>query len=372
MAERLTPRRITTDYAIPPGETLAEILETRGMSQAEFSRRTARPLKTINEIVKGKVAITSGTAIQFERVLGLSATFWNDLETNYREDLARIDERKELEKQVEWLKEFPVREMRRYGLIKEARDKVVQLAELLSFFGVSSPEAWKRQWAVNTAQFRQSTAFEVSETALAVWLRWGEVDATEIQCEPFDEKKFRAVLGEARALTMEDPEVFVPALRELCARAGVAVVFTPELPKTRVSGATRWLSADKAVIQLSLRYKRDDTLWFSFFHEAAHILLHSRRRGHLDTDQGTGSATPQEEAQANRFASDCLIPPDDYQRIANSHRDNPAIIGRFAREIGIAPGIVVGRLQYDGLIGWNSPSGRLRRTLRWAEQQNPN
>src|SRR5260370_24021921 len=112
MAERPTQRRITTDYAIPPGETLAEILETRGMSQAEFSRRTARPLKTINEIVKGKVAITSGTAIQFERVLGLSATFWNDLETNYREDLARIDERKELEKQVDWLKEFPVREMR--------------------------------------------------------------------------------------------------------------------------------------------------------------------------------------------------------------------------------------------------------------------
>src|SRR5205085_1363980 len=142
------------------------------------------------EIIKGKSAITSGTAIQFERVLGLSATFWNDLEANYREDLARIDEREQLQRHVGWLREFPIREMRRYGLIKEATDKVVQLGELLSFFGVSSPEAWRRQWAVSTAQFRQSTAFEVSEAALAVWLRWGELDAAQIECAPFNEKRF--------------------------------------------------------------------------------------------------------------------------------------------------------------------------------------
>ena len=368
MADRPSPRRITTEYAIPPGETLAEILDDRGMSQAEFARRTARPLKTINEIVKGKAAITSGTALQFERVLGLTATFWNDLETNYREDVARIDERRELENHVDWLKEFPIREMRRFGLIKEARDKIGQLAELLSFFGVSNPEAWRRQWAVNTAQFRQSTAFQVSETSLAVWLRWGELDAARIVCEPFGELAFRAALEQARGLTTAEPEVFVPAVRSLCAKAGVAIVFTPELPRTRVSGASRWLSPVKAVIQLSLRYRRDDTLWFSFFHEAAHILLHGRRRGHLDTDHGTGSATPQEESEANRFASDYLIQPVDYQRIAESHHDNPAVIERFAREIGIAPGIVVGRLQYDGLIDWNSPCGRLRRPLRWTDE----
>ncbi len=367
MADRTVLRRIATDYAIAPGETLSEVLEDRGMSQAEFARRTARPLKTVNEIVKGKAAITPGTAIQFERVLGLPANFWSNLEANYRDDLARIDERRELEKQVDWLKQFPIREMLRYGLIEEAKDKVAQLAELLSFFGVSSPEAWKRQWAVNTAQFRQSTAFEVSEAALAVWLRWGEIAGNGMKCQPFDEQRFKTCLAEARSLTTADPEVFVPALQAICAAGGVAVVFTPELPKTRVSGATRWLAQEKAVIQLSLRYKRDDTLWFSFFHEAAHVLLHSRRRGHLDTDEGRGSATPQEESEANRFASDLLIPPDDYSRIAASHLNNAAVIRQFATEIGIAPGIVVGRLQYDGLIGWNSPCGRLRRPLRWSE-----
>src|SRR5437667_5627696 len=138
------PQRIPTDYSIPPGETLAEILEDRGMTQAEFARRTARPIKTINEIVKGKTAITPMTAIQFERVLGIPAAFWTTLEANHRADQARVDERKDLESHIEWSKQFPLKEMLRYGLIRESRDKVEQVSQLLAFFGVSSPDAWKR------------------------------------------------------------------------------------------------------------------------------------------------------------------------------------------------------------------------------------
>jgi HTH-type transcriptional regulator/antitoxin HigA len=361
-------RRTATDYAVVPGETLAEFLEDRGMSQAELARRTARPLKTINEIIKGKASITPETAIQLERVLGVTASFWNSLDANYREDLARLQERLRLERNVGWLDLFPIREMLGRGLLRERHDKPTQVAELLNFFGVSSPEAWNRQWAVTTPQFRQSTAFQVSETALAVWLRWGEVDGADIHCERFDEKRFETSLAKARRLTRETPDVFVPALQRCCAAAGAAVVFTPELPKTRVSGATRWLSPDKALIQLSLRYKRDDALWFSFFHEAGHVLLHGRRRALVETDQGRGSATPQEEADADRFASDMLIPPRDYDRLARLDTFEAVTIERFAEEIGVAPGIVVGRLQHDGLLPWNSSSGRLRRRLRWSDE----
>jgi HTH-type transcriptional regulator / antitoxin HigA len=361
-------RRLDTDYSIPPGETLAEILQERGMSQADLARRTARPLKTINEIIKGKAAITPGTAIQLERVLAIPSSFWNNLEANYREDEARLDERRELAGHVRWLNEFPIKEMLRYRLITEPRDKVGQLRELLNFFGVSSPQAWQRQLAVSEAQFRQSTAFRVSESSLSVWLRWGELEARRLECEPFSADRFRQALVRIRLLTRDGPEVFVPAVRESCAKAGVAVLFIPELPRTRISGATWWLTPDKAVIQLSLRYKRDDTLWFSFFHEAGHILLQGRRRGQLHNDQWKGSATPREEAEANRFARDFLIPPDAYELISHTHADNPEVIKRFANRLGIAPGIVVGRLQYDKLLSWGSACNELRRPLRWAEE----
>lgn len=85
------------DYAIPPGETLLDTIEALGMSQAELSERTGRPKKTINEIINGKAPITPDTALQLERVLGVSAAFWNNLGKNYRETLARLAEQERLQ-----------------------------------------------------------------------------------------------------------------------------------------------------------------------------------------------------------------------------------------------------------------------------------
>lgn len=84
----------TPDYVSPSGETLQEILEEHGMSQAELAERTGRLKKTINEIINGKAAITPETALQLERVLGIPASFWNNRERQYREALALIEEEK--------------------------------------------------------------------------------------------------------------------------------------------------------------------------------------------------------------------------------------------------------------------------------------
>jgi len=73
------------DYAVAPGETLLETIQALGMNQTDLAARTGTPLKTIDEIIKGKESITPRTALQFERVLGIPATFWNSLERNYRE-----------------------------------------------------------------------------------------------------------------------------------------------------------------------------------------------------------------------------------------------------------------------------------------------
>src|SRR3990170_1114898 len=112
------------DYAVPPGETLLETLDAIGMSQAELAERTGRPKKTINEIIKGKAAITPETALQFERVLGVLAGFWNNLERNYQETLARINEQKSLQRQIDWLKKMPVNALVRMRCVKKHMDKV--------------------------------------------------------------------------------------------------------------------------------------------------------------------------------------------------------------------------------------------------------
>jgi addiction module HigA family antidote len=334
------------DYAVPPGETLLETIETLGMTQADLATRTGRTLKTINEIVKGKAPIRPDTALQLERALGVPASFWNNRERNYREALARREERERLKGQGKWLRDLPVRSMVMLGWVSEYRDRVRQLQELLNFFGVASPDQWHGLWSGREIAFRKSAAFRSNPGAVAAWLRKGEVDANRLRCAPYDESKFRAALSSIRALTVEPPEVFQPELVRLCAEAGVAVIFTPELSGTRVSGATRWLSPDKALIQLSLRYKTNDHLWFTFFHEAGHILLHGKREVFLEGEKSEDG----KEKDADRFASNVLIPAGEYRKFVERGLRNQGEIRRFAERLGIAPGIVVGRLQHDEII----------------------
>lgn len=350
------------DYVSPPGDTLLETLEAIGMSQAELAKRTGRPKKVINEIIKGKAAITPETAIQLERVLGIPASFWNNRERDYREALARLKEQDRLGNQTDWLKKFPLKAMIKKGWIRAFRDKVQQLRELLNFLGVAAPDQLQNLWSEQVA-FRKSAAFESDPGAVMAWLRKGEIEAQDIRCRPYDPKEFKKALQQIRSLTREAPEVFQPQIVRLCADSGVAVIFVPELPAARVSGATRWLNANKALIQLSLRYKTDDQLWFTIFHEAGHILLHGKRDVFLEMGDGSED---HKELEADHFARNILIPEAKLQRLIRQDSRSKGNIEMFALELGIAPGIVVGRLQHDKVLPYNHCND-LKRRFDWAQ-----
>jgi len=350
------------DYAVPPGDSLAEILESVSMTQKELANRMGRPLKTINEIVKGKTAITADTALQLERVLGTPAGFWINLERNYREALARKKDEEHLKTQLAWLKQFPVRAMLKRGWLT-ASGGLDQLQEILRFFGVASPDQWRQRWTAAGVVYRKSMLFESDPGAVAAWLRQGELVGQRIQCQPFDAGRFREALRAIRGLTMQPPQTFHPEMTKLCAASGVAIAFVRELPKVRVSGATRWVSPVKALIQLSLRYKSDDQLWFSFFHEAGHVLLHGKREVFIN--DGDGQDT--KESEASKFAADMLVPPQALQRFLAADKITGESVRACAASIGIAPGIVVGRLQYEGVVSHNQHN-HLKQWFAWPAQ----
>lgn len=349
------------DYAIPPGEILSEYLDSLGMTQRDLAIRTGLTPKTVNEIAQGKAPITAETALKLERVLGRPAHFWQNLESLYQAARVRGQEQARLAGDLEWLQRVPVRELAKFGWIQTVSDPYTQLDLVLRFFGVSSVAQWSVLWDGHAVAYRRSVRFEIHPEAVSAWLRRGEIEAQGIPCAPFDKGRFKAVLDEARCLTPEPPAIFQQQLVQRCAVAGVAVAFVPELPKTGVSGATRWLTPDKALIQLSLRYKSDDQLWFTFFHEAGHVLLHGKRDVFIE---GNG-ADDDKEHEANRFAADHLIAPAAWRRLLAGGRPTLAQVEAFAREIGIAPGIVVGRLQKEGVFDHKVGNG-LKRGLCWA------
>ncbi len=353
------------EWAVPPGDILLEVLEERGLSQSELARRLDRPIKTVNEIVKGKAAITPDTAIQLERALGITARFWNNLEVNYRESLARERAHQELKKQATWAKRFPVKELLRYGVLQQKGTPTENVDALLRFFGVSNRTAWETRWAHPDASFRKSASFKSGSEALATWLRWGEVVASTVETRPYGASDLANTIGEIRKLTVVVPtDAAIARLQKLGVDCGVIFVLVPDLLGAPISGAARWLASDRALVQLSLRHKRDDQFWFSVFHELDHLLHPKTRTDFLDPDAPDDGS--REEVHANQFARDVLIPPADYARFIEAADLSVAAVKQFARNIGIAPGIVVGRLQHDELLAPSKLSG-LKRPMGWLQ-----
>jgi HTH-type transcriptional regulator/antitoxin HigA len=334
--------RYTLDVVLAPGDTLEEVLEAMGMTQAELAKRTGLSAKHVNQIIKGVAPITPDTSLLLERVTNVPARIWNNLEVSYREHISRRDENLELAKDIGWLAELPVKELIKRGRLKAGLSQVEQVRSVCEFFGVANKRAWMELWDKPTA-FRKSKAFASDPAAVAAWLRIGELEAAEIDCAPFDRAGLAAALGELRALTSEPtPRTWWPKLVSTCAAVGVAVVVEKEIPGSRVNGAARWLTPTKALVQLSLRHRWADIFWFTFFHECGHLLLHSKKETFIN-DTGAHSGAEQE---ADAFASTTLIPPErEYKLSSLSSFDD---VRAFAADLGISPGIVVGRLQHDG------------------------
>lgn len=349
------------DYAVAPGATLKETLDAMGMSQADLCVRTGLAEKTVSQIVNGVAPVTLDTADKFELALGIPARLWNKRELSYREALARNEAARRLEGEAAWLNEIPVNELIRRNYVDPSGGKAALVRQVLRFFGVSSVEAWRATWMAPSAQYRGGKVQTRHPAKVATWLRMAEIEAAKVTCEPYDAAKFREALRHIRAHADKPATKWYPAMVKLCAAAGVAVVFVKEIPGASVSGATKWLSKDKAVIMLTLKYKTDDHIWFTFFHEAAHILLHGRKLVFIEDDTATDDTL---EWEADRAARNALIPASRAEELPQL-KGRPKILA-FAKSVRVSPGIVVGRLQRDGLLS-HKFCNNLKVKLQWPQ-----
>lgn len=363
--DKQTTNEYRPDYVVSPGEVLSNELELRGMTQQELAKRTGLTPKHIVSIVKAKSAITPETAIKLERAIGMPAEYWLNLESHYQATQARLHEEAQLGRDIEWLKHIPVAAMAKLGWIQKRTDTKTQLVEVLRFFGIASVSQWDDMWPNLNVAYRQHNHHEIFPEAVSTWLRQGEIEASKIFCSPYDKATFRDTLDQIRKLTVESLNIFHPRMIELCAKAGVAVVFVPALPKTGMSGATRWLNPNKALIQLSLCYKTNDHLWFTFFHEAGHILLHGKKELFLEGENGLDQA---KEEEANKFAQEELIPRAEFTQFTQQRPFSKAAIVDFSKRAGIAPGIVVGQLQHAKLLP-NSHCNDLKQKFCWDHEK---
>ncbi len=353
--------QIAEEMISPPGETLEEILDSNGMNQTELAERMNRPQKTINEIIKGKASITPETAIQLQHVLGLSAEFWLEREKSYQLEREKINQAKRFFELKDWLKQFPLSAMKKMGWINYNGRQALSKAEaVFAFFAVSDNVAYEKYYQQNYQRAYRSTDKRTKNpSAVNAWLRKGELQAMELEAPEYCEKKFKQVLSEVKSLMAEQPDSFFEKLQSLCLEAGVKVVYTPCLPGTKLHGSTSWIKGNP-VIQLSNQYKRNDIFWFTFFHEAGHILKHGKKDIFVEGADITYTKEGlRKEEEADSFAVRYVFSKKEEQRfleLMGDTEDKVQLVHDFAREINTHPAIIIGRLAKEGYIhdseGW--------------------
>lgn len=360
------------DWISPPGDTILDLVEERGWTQADLADRLGYSRKHVNQLVRGKASLSEDAALRLHRVLGGSVGFWLTREARYRERAAASREAGLYEEWIDWLEELPVLAMMKAGAITKRRmvasAKAQVVGECLAFFGVASPEQWRVRCVGAQGAFRRGTARDGDRASTAVWLRLGELQAEQLRLPAYDRERFTQALREIRELTVESPDVFERRMRGLLEAAGVAFVLVPAIPKAGVSGVARWLNRNP-LIQLSLFGKTNDRFWFSFFHEAAHILLHAgdRKSVWLD-DVGGLSGEDEAETEADRWAANCLI-PSSHDAELHRLRDRRSIC-TFADRVGVHPGVVVGRLQHERLLAFDQMNG-LKARFKFGGESTP-
>ena len=329
--------------ATPPGATIKEQLSDRGMSQKEFAARMDMSEKHISKLINGDVHLTPDVAVRLKLVLGVPAKFWNNLESIYREKLVKVEMENTMDTDIELAKQFPYSEMSRFGWVPETRDAKEKVIYLRKYFGIVELSLLENEQITRIA-CRRLAITEKSDLALLAWDQEAKIIARGIQTEPINIKGLIAAIPDIRKMTVMKPNEFCPKVKKYLADCGIALVFLPHLKGSFLQGAT-FFDGNKIVVGLTARGKDADKFWFSLFHELAHIVL-----GHVGQINGISD---EDERAADTWSEETLINKKEFNAFIKEKDYTEQSIIRFAKEQGIAPGIVVGRMQIEGIIKYS-------------------
>lgn len=351
------------DWVSPPGHTIVSILEERELTVEQFARQIGRSAAVAQKILDGAHAIDADLARQLASTVGASETFWLSREHDYRASV-QPPEDVTVTTLSDLIGRLPVGDMQKFGWIEKARSRDDQIAECLSFFAVSSLAQWQGRYenAFQTAAYRRSTAYASCEVATTAWLRQGEIETQYDEVAVWSPKVLESQIPHFRRLTWyKSPALFLPKLKEAFAAAGVKFAIVRAPKGCSASGAVRILADDTPHIQLSFRYLSDDQFWFSLFHEIAHLLLHYDKMPILENTELTEDEC---EREANEYAAQVIVPMPYREEFLSLGGSRFPIIN-FAKKVGVAPGLIVGQLQHEGIIRFNQMQ-HLKRRFHWT------
>lgn len=344
--------------AFHPGYYIADIIEDMGICHAEFAARMGTTAKTLSQLINGQARISNDLAKKLSVMTGIGVDVWQKLQNTYDRKLIEMqkakdfDEQKNIAGQIDYSYFVDIAELPHTN---NSREKI---ANLCRFFKVSDLRIMRQpDFLVN---FRSGTSNSSEKKVInsRAWIQTALNIAQNIETEPYDAKKLKGYLPELRSMTLQSPEVFLTRMQKIFAECGVAFVLLPHLRNSGINGAVKWINSDKVVLAMNNRGFDADKFWFSLFHEVKHVFQQKTKTVFVSSAaEEMNDINIKLENDADRFAADFLIPPDDYKNFAPTKYTSDDVIISFAISVGIHPGIVAGRLQHEKIIPRSRCSG---------------
>ena len=342
---------------IHPGVHVKNIIEDMEIKQEEFAKRLGVAPKTVSEIVNGKANISNEMTQKLATMLGTSVGVWINLQKNYDEKILEQKIQDELAADEEVLALLDMNFFIKFLKIMETGlHKHEKIEFLRKYFEISSLQLLKSTDLLVNCRKSDCTPDEVKNIVpINAWVQTAINFGKELHTQPYNSTLLKSHVPEIRGMTKQEPAVFIPRLTDILKSCGVAFVVLPHLKNSKINGAVRWVSSQKAILAINARGAYADLFWFTLFHELKHVFQHKTKDTFLNyVSAGTLDAVNETlENEADEFSQYTLIPPAAYVDFILVNNFSKTAIVNFSDSINIHPGIIVGRLQHDGHLRFN-------------------
>ena len=352
---------LSRDFIIHPGETLAEILEDREMSQRELAVRTGMTEKHVSTVIHGQKGISAAFAKKLEYALGIEASFWMNLQANYDRELLEFEEVNNItEDELGVLKKLKevIEVWTSFGWLDGETNPAAMVLDFRMIFGISN--------LLDTPKISYAAAYRaqcknnnVDPYVLFAWQRMCELLTKNIDvADEVDIEKLREMIPDIKQVMFMRTNQIQKKLTAIFSECGIAFRIVPNFTGAPVQGFIKKTEDGTLILCMTLRQKFADIFWFTLFHEIAHILNGDTRHEFIDFDSVSGDM----ESKADSMAGEFLIDSKAYKKFVDAKGYKRASeIERFANSQNVRDYIVQGRLMKEEIIPWKA-----RPRYEWA------
>lgn len=355
---------ISRELIIHPGETIADALEDRGITQAELAARTGVSTAYVSNVIAGKKDISANFAFSLEYALGVPKSFWLNLQANYDAELLEFNKEQSITEEErsarESLKDI-VKYLRQKGRLPIGEKKDESILSLRKELQISNLACLKD--IVPNGAFRMANN-AVDPYVLGAWIIMCQNTADSQRIYPqFDVLQINQLINEIKSI-MRNPNANIQKeLKETMACYGIDFSVVKNFRGAPVQGYINQKKDKTYQMVLTIRGAYADIFWFSLFHELGHIVNGDIGKTNKFVDDGSDE---EKEAAADLFARDKIIDKDKYTEFVNGHDYSIEAIKKFAESQKVMPYMVIGRLQKEKYLDYKCFS-RYKLRYKWAE-----